>query len=289
MLLTGRTLHIVQRIAQTAERIGAHDLSQRLEASGGDEFARLSETFNRMLGRLETAFAERERLLEQQKRFVADASHEVQTPLAVMKANTSLTLGADASREDCLLALQEIDAAVDSMSQLVQDLLLLARSDASQLGRYRVSLPLQGVFRRAVARVKRRPSAPISLAENAEEICIEANEEELVRLFVNLLENAQRYTPPEGEIRISVRQEAENAIVVVSDTGVGIAPEHLPHLGERFYRADASRARSEGGTGLGLSICRNIAEAHGGSLAIESVVGVGTTIIVSLPVSHESS
>ncbi len=142
-------------------------------------------------------------------------------------------------------------------------------------------------MRQAIGRVSHRPGAPIRLTPGAEALCVEANEGELIRLFVNLLENAQRYTPPEGSITVSARREGDRLVVTVADTGVGIAPEHLPHLGERFYRADASRARSDGGTGLGLSICRSIAEAHGGWLTIESTVGVGTTVTVSLPEPRE--
>ena len=108
------------------------------------------------------------------------------------------------------------------------------------------------------------------------------NEEELVRLFANLLQNAARATPTEGTIAVSARRQGPDVIVTVADTGVGIAPEHLAHLGERFYRVDPARARRDGGSGLGLSICRSIAEAHGGTLAFASTPGAGTTVTVTL-------
>jgi two-component system, OmpR family, sensor kinase len=281
--LTGRLLRTVQHIAQTAEEIGAQDLSRRLEVRGEDEFARLSETFNGMLERLNASFAQQDRLLEQQKRFTADASHDLQTPLSVIKANASLMLSMDATREDCLMALREIEETSDSMSQLVKDLLMLARADEGRLGQQRSLLSVQEVLQQAIARVSHRHSAPIRLLPGAEGLTVEASEEELIRLFMNLLDNAQRYTPEDGEITVSARYGGENLLITFCDTGVGIAPEHLPHLGERFYRADASRTRSEGGTGLGLSICRSIAEAHGGSLTIESTLGVGTTVTVAFP------
>lgn len=285
--LMDRSLRSVRKIARTAERIGAEDLTRRLDDSGGDEFASLAATFNRMLGRLELGFAEQQRLLELQRRFTADASHELQTPVAVVKANTSLTLTGDADREDCLLALKEIDSAADSMTKLVQDLLLLARSDGGRLGRNRAVVPIREVVERAIERVShRRPS--ILLLPDGEALCVEAHEDELIRVFVNLLENAQRHTPPDGSIEAAIRAEGDRVVVTVADSGAGIAPEHLPHLGERFYRVDSGRARTEGGTGLGLSICRSIIEAHSGALAFESAVGDGTTVTVSLPLTPES-
>lgn len=112
------------------------------------------------------------------------------------------------------------------------------------------------------------------------------NETELVRLFRNLLDNAVRYTPPSGRVTMSARLCDGNVEVTVEDSGTGIAPEHLPHLGERFYRVDTSRTRLDGGTGLGLSICKSIVAAHGGAMTIESVVGAGSTVRVTLPPHH---
>jgi signal transduction histidine kinase len=137
---------------------------------------------------------------------------------------------------------------------------------------------------RAVARVPQPDGAPpIRYAVEGEPRVV-GNEEEMIRLVANLLDNALRHTPPEGTVTLGARQGADGMIILtVADTGSGIAPEHLPHLGERFYRADAARARTDGGTGLGLAICRAIAEAHGGTLAIESVPGHGTKVVVTLP------
>jgi signal transduction histidine kinase len=169
------------------------------------------------------------------------------------------------------------------MSVLVQDMLLLARADAGRLGRKRSRISVIGLLESVIARVSHRPSAPIRLRNGREGLTVEASEEELKRLIMNLLDNAQRYTPEDGEITVSARRDGERLLITISDTGIGIAPEHLPHLGERFYRAEASRARSEGGTGLGFAICRSIAEAHGGTLTIESTKNVGTTVTVTLP------
>lgn len=288
--LTDRALRPVRHLARKTEQIGAHDLSQRLPVTGEDEFSNLATTFNALLARLETAFVQRERLvqqlerlIEQERRFTADASHELKTPLTIIKANTSLLLGTQPSEAEYREAVVDVDQAADTMSRLVHDLLLLARYDAGQLGRNTRPLALPEVLEAAKRRVRRPDSAPICLALGEPPLLISGNEEEVIRLFTNLLENAARYTPPEGEIRVTAETQGEYIRIYVADTGVGIAPEHLAHLGERFYRVDAARSRPGGGTGLGLSICKGIVAAHGGDLSLESVPGKGTTVTVTLP------
>ena len=281
--LTGRVLGRVRRLTQAAGGIGAGDLSERLPVMGRDEFSELAETFNGLLGRLETAFRQQERLIAQQRRFTADASHELKTPLTIIQGNSSLALSGHPTEDENRQAMQEIGQAADTMSRLVRDLILLARSDAGQLGRHPIELLLREVLERAVARV---PSAPAALSLHVadETLSVPGNEEELVRLFTNLLTNAARHTPPDGQITITAARRPDGqAVVTVSDTGDGIAPEHLPHLGERFYRVDSARSRTDGGTGLGLSIVRSIADAHGGTLAFSSEPGKGTVVTVTLP------
>jgi signal transduction histidine kinase len=291
-MLTNRALRPVQQIAHTAEQIGAQDLSQRLKVDGEDEFAQLAVTFNAMLSRLEFAFEEQQGLIvrlqefiETQKRFTADASHELRTPLTIIKANTSLALSGTPTVEDYQQSIQEIDGAAGSMSHLVQDLLLLARADDGQLGRGRIVLPLQEILKRAVSNVSHRKGATITSTSPEEPLSVQGNEEELVRLFTNLLENALLYTPANGHIRVTSLRVGDSAFIEVADTGVGIAPEHLAHLGERFYRVSQSRARPDGGSGLGLSICKGIVAAHRGSITFESKEGEGTKVSVSLPLA----
>ena len=177
-------------------------------------------------------------------------------------------------------AAAEIAAAAAGMARLVQDLLLLARSDEGRLGQ-KIRVPAREVLAQAITRTVRR-GLPIAL-EAAEGLCFYGSEEELVRLFANLLQNAAQATPPTGRIAAVARQKSAKVVVVVTDTGCGIAPEHLPHLGERFYRTDTARTRRDGGTGLGLAICRSIVEAHGGTLTFASAPGAGTTATVTLP------
>jgi signal transduction histidine kinase len=288
--LTNRALRPVQSIAQTAQQIGAQDLSRRLPVIGRDEFSQLAKTFNAMLARLESAFLQKEELVlqlkdlvEQQRRFTADASHELRTPLTIIKANTSLALRGHPTEADYREAVEEIDRAADTMNRLVHDLLLLARSDGGQLGRNAVALSVAEVLEQADANVRARCPAPICPDVPDPALAVMGNPDEIVRLFTNLLENAAHHTPREGRITLAARSEQDCVQITVTDTGVGIAPEHLPHLGERFYRVDPSRSRPDGGAGLGLSICKSIVAAHGGTLTIESVVGKGTSVCVTLP------
>ncbi len=281
-LLTDRVLRRVRRLTQAAGGIGARDLSERLPVTGRDEFSELADTFNGLLGRLETAFARQQRLIEQQRRFTADASHELKTPLTIIQGNASLALSGHPGPSEYRQAMGEIGVAAETMSRLVRDLILLAQSDSGRLGQGRIELLVREVLDGALCRLP-RPEAAVCLNIEDEALSVPGNEEELVRLFTNLLTNAARHTPPEGRITLAARREGGQVVVTVADTGDGIAPEHLPHLGERFYRVDSARARLDGGTGLGLSIARSIVEAHGGTLTFASALGEGTTVTVTLP------
>lgn len=273
--LTGRALRPVRKIAGTAARLGASDLSERLPVSGRDEFSELAFSFNAMLARLEEAF-------ERQRRFTADASHELRTPLSIIQANTSLALEHPWPEERYREFLAAIDAAAGRQSRIVEELLFLARADAGRLARDVGPVCLLEVLEEAAGAVSRPDRPPIRLESLDPALLVPGSGSELTRLFTNLLENAVRHTPPEGTITVSASVEARSVTVTVTDTGEGIAPEHLPHLGERFYRVDPARSAGTGGTGLGLAICRSIIEAHGGRMTLESQVGEGTTVRVRL-------
>lgn len=275
LFLTGRMMRPIRDITQTAARIGAEDLSKRLAVSGDDEFSELAATFNAMLGRLEKAF-------EQQRRFTADASHELRTPLTVIKANTSLALSRGDIPEAHRKATESIDKAASLMNRIVQDLLLLARSDAGQLGVQMRPIRLSDVLEAAVECVQPQGGAAICNQVTDPALFVQGDMTHLTRLFVNLLENAVRHTPADGRIDLTADGEGSDVTVTVADTGVGIPPEHLPHVFERFYRVDAARSRAQGGTGLGLAICQSIVRAHGGNIEISSEPGKGTTVRVHL-------
>lgn len=282
--LTDRALRPVRQIAQTAARIGADDLRQRLPLTGGDEFEELSGTINGMLERLQGAFGRMEALVEQQRRFTADASHELKTPLTVIKANSSLTLATQPDRAGYHEAVEEIDRAASSMNRLVQDLLILAGADESQSGHNRELVEIGELISRVAAQLRLPDIAEIFCEKIDESVRVLANRDELNRAYTNLVENAQKYTPPEGKITLSCRTDGDRVCLLVEDTGIGIAAEHLPHLCERFYRIDTSRARCAGGSGLGLAICKSLVEANGGTLTISSHLGRGTTAAISLAI-----
>jgi heavy metal sensor kinase len=286
--LTDRALRPFRDLSEAAERVSAQDLSRRLPTDGGDEFAKLASHFNRMFDRLENAFGNLEEAYQRQRRFTADASHELRTPLTTIKANASLALTGQRAPEQYRHALSAVDRAADEMNRIVQDLLTLARSDSGQLVLEKEPLPVLEILQRADSSVLRADSAPSVEIAAPPALTTYGDSHCLIRLFVNLLENAARHTPPDG--RISLRaQESEGEIeVLVQDTGEGISPEHLARLGERFYRVDAARSRALGGIGLGLAICRSIVREHGGSLSIASELGKGATVTVRLPLYRES-
>ena len=273
--LTGRALRPVRKIAATAALLGASDLSERLPVAGRDEFSELSSSFNAMLARLEEAF-------ERQRRFTADASHELRTPLSIIQANTSMALEHPWPEERYREFLAAIDTAAGRQSRIVEELHFLARVDAGALARDVGPVCLIEVLEEAAEAVFRPERPGIRLEALDPGLLVPGSGSELTRLFTNLLENAVRHTPPEGSVTVSATVDALSVTVTVTDTGEGIAPEHLPHLGERFYRVDAARSSGTGGTGLGLAICRSITEAHGGRMTIESQVGEGTAVRVRL-------
>jgi signal transduction histidine kinase len=271
MFLTRRALAPVRQITDVASRLGAEDLSERMPVKGKDEFARLAQTFNGMLGRLEGAF-------ERQKRFVADASHELKTPLTVIKANSSLALADPDLTPDYRETLVEIDRAADRTSRIVQDLLLLARTDHGQLPLKESEVALDSLIGGAVSEARKLHADGATITVQESKTALWGDAHLLHRLLLNLLDNALRHTPKEGSVQVLTYLDG----FAVADSGEGISPEHLVHLGERFYRVDSARARTGGGTGLGLAISRAIAEAHGGKLEIQSEVGKGTTVRVIL-------
>jgi len=285
--ITGHAMRPVRTIVETSGKIGAGNLSERLPIIGSDEFAELAITINGMLGRLDDAFQQLEEAFEQQLRFTADASHELRTPLTAIKGNVSLALAGDRPAADYRKALEATNRAADNMSHIVQELLFLARSDAKQLSLDMRVIDVRELLQAAVDAVQ-GIEQPTVLIETPEFLpMLYADPNHLLRVLVNLLANALRHTRVDGAVSLSADLEGASFIIRVTDTGEGIPSEHLPHLTERFYRADKSRVRSQGGTGLGLAICRAIVEAHGGTIEFVSAVGVGTIVTITLPYSDD--
>ena len=282
-LLTGGTLRPIRNITQAANRISAESLSGRLTVSGNDEFSELSSTFNRMLERLEGAFQKLTVAYEQERRFTADASHELRTPLTVIKAHTSLSLDGQPTAAEYRESMEAIDLAVDRTNRLVQSLLLLARSDAGRLQLCLSPVSLAELGAKAAQVTQKTADAAIKICIPDDVPSIEGDPEALLQVLTNVFANAARHTPAGGEITLTARGDETDVVLTVADTGEGIAAEHLPHLFERFYRVESSRSRGKGGTGLGLAICREIIQAHHGTITIKSAVGQGTAVHVRLP------
>ena len=285
LFLTDRALRPVRAVTKAAAQISVRDLSHRLLVQGGDELAELASTFNGMLARLEESFRKQEAAYEQLRRFTADVSHELRTPLTRLKGITSLALSSPDIPNIQADALRIADGAADTMDVLIKDLLLLARSDSGQLNLSVKPVDLRSLLRDIAATGVGPDARKPALQLPDEPLPIQADPLHLTRLFSNLLENAVRHTPERGAITLTARRDGERILASVTDTGEGIAPEHLPHLFERFYRVDQARDRASGGTGLGLSLVQSIAHAHGGTLEIESEVGRGTTVTLILPIS----
>lgn len=278
--LTGRLLQPVRKVQCAASRITELDLDERLPVTGGDEFADLAETLNAMLDRIQLAY-------ERQRRFVADASHELRTPLTAIRAHTSSALKGHRTEEEYRRTLEALDHTAAGMGRTVQDLLLLARSDAGELRPELRSVSIYEVFEAAVDQLPGRPK-PMPAYFGDESIRVWGDPDHLIRLLSNLLENALRHTPESGSISVTASDAGSKVEVRVSDTGCGIPDEHLTNVFQRFYRVEQSRARSSGGTGLGLAICSSIVASHGGEIRILSEPGRGTTVTILLQRGHDA-
>lgn len=278
--LAKRAFAPIRHLAQTARRIQAGDLQQRVRVpQARDEVQYLAQTLNDMISSLDQAFT-------RQRRFVADASHELRTPVAVIRNKADVTLLNPRTPQVYCAVLQDIHTETERLSHLISDLLALARGDEGQARLERESVRLDllvaSVAANAEGLAKERG---ITLSVQAPRpVTMRGDEARLIQVIMNLLDNAIRYTNPGGQVQVSVESTLSKAQLVVRDTGVGIAPEHLPHLFERFYRADQARTHTgDSRTGLGLSIVDWIVRMHDGSVSVRSQIGRGSSFTVTLP------
>lgn len=276
VLLTPRLFRPLDDIATVARQITrADDLSRRVpHAERQDEIGDLARAFNQTIERLE-------RLFRTQQRLLADVSHELRTPLTSVRGNIDLMRRMGEGDPESLDVIQE---ELNRMTRLVGDLLLLARADSGGLPLERKVVELDNILFDVYRQVT-VPEPPVIVELTAvDQITVLGDDDRLKQLLLNLVDNAIKYTPPGGRVTISLSKKAGWAHVEVADTGIGIPPENLPHIFERFYRVDKARTRSQGGSGLGLSIAKWIAQAHGGAIRVTSEMGVGTTFTLTLPV-----
>lgn len=282
VFLTKRALKPVEQITEAAQEIEESDLSRRIEVHSEDELGRLATVLNQMFSRLEGAF-------KRQRQLTADASHELRTPLSVIQASSTLALRKKRTASDYRKALESISIEASHMSIMIERLLFLARSDSGkqQLHFEKVNLAelLAGLASELGLLFKEKELG--FRFEALENLIVRGNRIELKQLFLNLLDNAMKYTPEGGIISVSAVKKGDNALVAISDSGIGIPQEHIPHIFERFYRVDAARSTDNGGMGLGLSICNQIVQLHGGHIEVDSQLGKGSTFSVFLPLFGE--
>ena len=284
--LVRRELRPLVRIEDTAAAIAGGDLSQRVpEEAPGTEVGDLARSLNVMLAQIEQAFEQRRQSEERLRRFVSDASHELRTPLTSVRGFAELFHRGAASRPDDLaLAMSRIESEAERMGVIVEDLLLLANLDQGRpLAQERFDL--EAVLAEMVAdHAMLHADWPISFSSGGGADLV-GDELRIRQAVANLLANARAHTPHGTSIAVALATAGDDRTIEVSDNGPGIAADDLPHLFERFYRVDASRARRSGGSGLGLSIVQAIAEAHGGSVRVESSQGKGAAFTIVLPIA----
>ncbi len=276
--LARRFFRPVDSMTREAKQITAANLESRLPRTYmGDEIDRLAETLNEMIDRLE--FSTRA-----MREFSSDVSHELKTPLAIIRGELDLALRKTRSREELDKMMGVISEETDEMIRLVNDLMILVRSDARQLRMEQHHIRLSEVLEPLVERFQERAGQKnVTLSWNPQAECVfDADEGHFKRVMNNLIDNALKFTDSGGEIWVSFIFQDGQAIIEVKDTGIGITPENQPKIFMRFFRDE--KARSREGSGLGLSIVKAICDAHGWQIGLESLPGKGTTIRISIPV-----
>lgn len=280
--LAQRALLPVGQVAQTAQQIvRAEDLAQRVPATAGsDELGQLTATVNEMLERLETLFTA-------QRRFVADVSHELRTPLAAMRGNLEIIrrgAARDPQASDATLAAMERE--VNRLVRLVSDLLLLAQTE-SGLRLRSEPVALDELVLEVVRELAPLAGGAALVPVVAEQVEALGDRDRLKQALLNMVVNALQHTPAGGRVEVALDRQGSHARLLVSDNGAGIDPADLPHLFERFFRADQARSRASGGAGLGLAIVKWVAEAHHGGVDVSSAPGRGSTFTLWLPLGAE--
>jgi len=276
--LAGRAIEPLQRISATASSITSRNLASRIDVSQMDlELAQLGSILNSMLQRLDTSF-------KQQARFVADASHELRTPISVLSMHCELALSRERKPDEYQKTLTTCLRASDRMRSLVEDLLMLAKADSGQLVMRNEAIDLSLIIDESVQLlVPLADRHQVTLHTKTSSVLCRGDSNHLLRLVSNLLSNAILYNKPQGTVSIELNQSDGATTLRITDTGCGIPSDEIPKLFDRFYRVDEARSRETGGSGLGLSICQSIAVAHSGRLEIKSQQDVGTTVGLTLP------
>ena len=278
-LIAKKSLAPIDRINKEAQKITALSLNTRLKPSyTGDELDELINTINLMLNRLDNSF---QKLVQ----FTSDVSHELRTPIATLKAGIEVALAEKMTVEEYNQLLERFLCQFERISRLIENLMVLLRSDAGSkvlnTRTFSLSTTLKELCN-TFSLVAEAKNVQIKINEMAD-VRINGDEILLQRVFSNFLDNAIKYTPPDGNVYVSLKNNSDNVLVIIRDTGIGIPEDQHEKIFDRFFRVDPSRSRNTGGAGLGLSISKNIVELHNGKIAVESKLGVGSTFIVTIP------
>ena len=278
-----RMVRPITQMSATAELLSEKDLGKRLNINQIDsELAGLAEVLNRLFSRLDASFS-------RQRQFTADASHELRTPLTVIRSASELALSQPRSPEEYQETIEVSLKAAERMTNLVNGLLALARLDSSNADFHLQQINLSDLVGESVSLLGAIASEKqISLVSDLHAVQIFGNPESLSRMIDNLITNAILYNKPGGKVFITLNRSDNKAVLEIKDTGVGISEEHLPFIFERFYRVDKARSRFSGGSGLGLAICKGVIEKHNRTITVQSVLGMGTTFQIQLPVWKDS-
>lgn len=282
VFLAGRALAPVDEITSLAHRLSVEGLGQRLNLSlPDDELGRLARTFDDMIARLDEAF-------QRQRQFAADASHELRTPLTIIKGQIDVSLQMERKPEAYRAVLRGVNDEVDRLIRLAGSLLMLTRADAGQIPLTLETVEVADIVAGVVDQV--RPAAQakqvtLQLRDGAP-TSVQADEDLLLQLMLNLVDNAVKYTPSGGWVNVGWTVNGGQVTLRVKDSGVGIEEEHHQNIFDRFYRVDKARSRADGGVGLGLAISRWIVEAHDGRIWVDSTPGEGSIFTVVLPLAH---
>ncbi|MDQ6769129.1 MAG: HAMP domain-containing histidine kinase [Gemmatimonadota bacterium] len=285
-LFLGRTQRQLAEITtEVAAITDGRSLHRRLALSEDTtDFADLVTTLNAMIGRLETSFGAL-------RRFTADASHELKTPLAVLRADVERAMTESSSRHERMVALEEALQEVRRMTDLVESLLTLARADEGRFDIHREPVELQPLVQEVyeTALILGEAQGVTVNLPFTTDVVVMADRTRLRQLFLNLVTNAIKYTPAGGKVELGLGRHPDNVTFAVRDTGIGISAADFPHVFERFWRADRVRSRmsERGGFGLGLAIAQWIAQAHGGTLTASSRLGRGSLFTVTLPIATD--
>ena len=284
-VLVRRALDPVERIAAKAAEISQHNLSERLPVvRSGDELERLSVSLNHMISRLQEA-------IDGSKQFVADASHELRTPLTVMRGELEALAQDPRLGRETRETLGSVLEEVERLAEIVESLFALSRLDAGEASAEWRRFDLAELAATTAEQMSLLATDKnVSVAcDSAAGVVVEGDPARLKQVIVNLLDNAIKYTPGGGRVRLSVRRDQDYALLEVTDDGIGIPEEALPHVFKRFFRVDSSRSREQGGAGLGLAIVKSICSAHGADIEVISSPGRGSTFRLRQPLALDAA